>query len=325
MPAYERPRVVISRCLEFSACRYDGQAIPYELVTELTPFVEWIPVCPEVEIGLGVPRDPIRIIETDGEARLVQPSTERDLTDVMRGFTAEFLDGPGEIDGFILKSRSPSCGIRDVKAFRSAAHASPDGTTRGFFGGAVVDRFPNSAVEDEERLRNHAIREHFLTKLFARARFRAVAASGSIRALADYHAHNELLLTSYGRKHARELGRLVASHEGNATTELFEAYGAGLGRAMARTPRYASNIDMMMHVAGLFSEQPSREEQALLQRELTRYRERRVPLSTPLGLLKSWAARFDDTYLRAQSFLERYPEELLAPGDSRQERVSSRL
>lgn len=315
---------MISKCLDFDACRYNGQMIPYDLVGELGPFVEWVPVCPEVEIGLGVPRDPIRIIDSNGEARLVQPSTERDLTDGMHTFTDGFLDGLSGVDGFILKSRSPSCGIRDVKAFRSAGHATPDGKTRGFFGGAVVDRFPNAAIEDEGRLRNYVIREHFLTKLFARARFRDVAESGSIAELVDFHAQNKLLMMAYNQTRMRELGRLVASHKKIPTSGLFASYGDGLGQVMARVPRYTSNINAMMHAAGYFSKQLDREEKAFFQRELARYRERRVPLSTLLGVLRSWVVRFDNPYLKAQSFFEPFPESLMALSDSGKGRFSSR-
>lgn len=323
-PSFEKPKVVISKCLDFAACRYNGQMIPYDLVKELSPFVEWVPVCPEVEIGLGVPRDPIRIVDSNGEARLVQPSTERDLTEPMLGFTDSYLGALKEVDGFILKSRSPSCGIRDVKAYTPAGHSSPDGKTRGFFGAAVVDQFPNAAIEDEGRLRNYVIREHFLTKLFARARFRAVAASGSIRDVMDFHAQNKLLMMAYNQTRMRELGRLVASHKKIPTPELFEAYGTGLGMVMARTPRYTSNINAMMHAAGYFSKQLNREEKAFFRRELTRYRERRVPLSTLLGVLRSWVVRFDNPYLSAQTFFEPYPEALMALSDSGKGRLSSR-
>jgi uncharacterized protein YbgA (DUF1722 family)/uncharacterized protein YbbK (DUF523 family) len=313
---FEVPRVVISKCLEFEACRYNGQVIPYDLVTELDPFVEWIPVCPEVEIGLGVPRDPIRLVAIDGEARLIQPSTERDLTDAMRGFSDRFLGGLEAIDGFILKNRSPSCGIKDVKVYTPAGHSSPEGKKRGLFAGEVLDRFPEAAIEDEGRLRNYAIREHFLTKLFARARFRSVASAGSIRGLIDFHADNKMLLMAYNQKEMRELGRLVGSHKTIPTSELFQAYGRGLGQAMQRAPRYTSNINVMMHVAGYFSGDLSREEKAFFQKELTRYRARRIPLSTLQSILRAWVVRFDIPYLEAQSFFEPYPESLMALSDS---------
>ena len=322
MPGFETPRVVISKCLEFDACRYDGRTIRYDLVKELGPFVEWVPVCPEVEIGLGIPRDPIRIVKVGGETRLVQPSTDRDLTDVMLDFGDRFLSELRGVDGFILKSRSPSCGIRDVKAFTSAAHSSPEGKTRGFFGGAVVDRFSGAAIEDEGRLRNYVVREHFLTKLFARARFRAVATSGSVQRLVDFHTQNKLLLMAYDQTRMRELGRLVGSHGRIPAPEVLAAYGTGLGLAMARAPRYTSNINVMMHIAGFFSEALNRAEKAFFRRQVERYRERRIPLSTLQGVLRSWVVRFNQPYLMTQSFFEPYPERLMTLSDSGKGRLS---
>lgn len=324
MATFETPRVVISKCLDFEACRYNGQVIPYDLVPELGAFVEWVPVCPEVEIGLGVPRDPIRIVGSNGGERLVQPTTGLDVTRSMENFTDTYLDESRAVDGFILKSRSPSCGIRDVKAYKTAEHRSPDGRTRGLFGGAVVDRFPNAAIEDEGRLRNYVIREHFLTKLFARARFRAVARSGRIRDLIDFQTQNKLLLMAYSQVQMREMGRLVANAKQMPTSELLEAYSDGLGRAMAKAPRYTSNINVMMHAAGYFSKRLSRSEKAFFGRELQRYRERRVPLSTLLGILRAWVIRFDEPYLKTQTFFEPYPEQLMSLTDSGKGRLSSR-
>ena len=165
--ALARPRVVISKCIEFAACRYDGTMISDEFVRCLKTRVDFVPVCPEMEVGLGCPRDPIRIVAAQGTVRLVQPTTGRDVSDAMREFSRKFLDGLGTVDGFLLKARSPSCGIRDVKIFGGPQDAEPQGLGRGFFGGAVLARFPDLAVEDEEGLARAAIRERFLEKLFA--------------------------------------------------------------------------------------------------------------------------------------------------------------
>ena len=135
---FHKPRVVVSKCLEFEHCRYNGQIISSPAVRFMTPHVEFLAVCPEVEIGLGVPREPIRVVERDGERRLVQPATGRDVTGEMRDFAGRFLDGLGEVDGFVLKSRSPSCGIKDVKIFAGPEKGSAVGRGAGFFGEAVM-------------------------------------------------------------------------------------------------------------------------------------------------------------------------------------------
>lgn len=162
-----RPRVVVSQCLGFAAVRYDGQVLESRFVDALRDHVEFVQVCPEVGMGLGVPRDPIRIEATAGDIRLVQPSTGRDLTEAMHRFAETFLDGLGEVDGFILKSRSPSCGIRDTKRFRPGAEDPLDDLGAGLFARAILERFPHAAVEDEARLADPGHRNRFLTRLWA--------------------------------------------------------------------------------------------------------------------------------------------------------------
>ena len=119
-PEFPKPVLVISECLEFEPCRYDGARIRFDLVKALAPHVEYRPVCPEVQVGLGVPRDTIRLVASGDRNLLVQPVTGRDLTDDMEGFAARHLDGLDEVDGFILKSRSPSCGLSHFKIFDAA-------------------------------------------------------------------------------------------------------------------------------------------------------------------------------------------------------------
>jgi uncharacterized protein YbbK (DUF523 family) len=144
-----------------------------EFVRGLKARVDFLPVCPEMEIGLGCPRDAIRVVSAGGGLRLVQPTTGRDLTDLMCTFTASFLDAMGTVDGFLLKSRSPSCGIKDVKVFATADADEPQGLGIGFFAAAVLERFPDAAVEDEDGLQDPSLREHFLTRIFTMAEFRS--------------------------------------------------------------------------------------------------------------------------------------------------------
>jgi len=165
MKAFPKPNVIVSKCLGFEACRYNGQVIRDDFVRKLEKHVNYIPVCPEVEIGLGVPRFPVRIVRS-GPTRLIQPSTNRDLTGLMNEFSERFLAGLRDVNGFILKHRSPSCGVKDVRIYPSAEKSAPLGTGPGFFGGNVQERFPGLAIEDEGRLKSYTIREHFLTKLF---------------------------------------------------------------------------------------------------------------------------------------------------------------
>ncbi|MEJ2370485.1 MAG: DUF523 and DUF1722 domain-containing protein, partial [Gemmatimonadales bacterium] len=237
MTEYARPRLVLSRCLELEKVRYNGEKIAYDFVRQLEPFVDLVPVCPEVEIGLGVPRDPIRLIEGDDGVRLYQPSTGRDLTKEMEHFSDGFLSSLPPVDGFVLKNRSPSCGISDVKLYTEQGNPSSSGKRPGMFGQAVLDRFSGLAVEDEGRLRNFRIREHFLTKLFALAALRGVAETGSMHQLIDFHARYKFVLMAYDQTRMRELGRLVANGRGTAFQDLVAAYREAVARWIALSSR----------------------------------------------------------------------------------------
>ena len=247
---FPRPVVVLSQCLEMAPCRYTGECIPFPLLAKLAPHVDLRPVCPEVEIGLGVPRDPIRIVQDGGERKLLQPATGRDLTRAVRRFAGEFLGGLGEADGFILKSRSPSCGIRDVKLHGPGESGAVLGKGTGLFAEQVLARFPGLAVEDEARLTSPATRERFLTKLFALAAFRAVKEKPSMAGLARYQERNRLLLMARGQNEAKALERIAANREKLPLPEVFAAYEAHLHAALARSARRASAAAALRRHAG---------------------------------------------------------------------------
>ncbi|NIT36408.1 MAG: DUF1722 domain-containing protein, partial [candidate division Zixibacteria bacterium] len=257
MREFAKPVVVVSRCLEFDAVRYDGSRIRDDFVRALKPHVTFIPVCPEVEIGLGVPREPVRIVEARGRRRLVQPATGLDVTEKMQRFAAAFLDGLDAVDGFILKSRSPTSGIKDVKVYPGTAKTAPSGKGAGFFGGAVLARFGHLAVDDEGRLKNLRLREHFLTKLFALAAFRETKGSGAPKDLVQFHAENKLLLMAYNQTRMRALGRVVADAGRSPAADVLAAYEEALCAALARPPRYTANVNVLMHGLGHFSKRLS--------------------------------------------------------------------
>jgi uncharacterized protein YbbK (DUF523 family) len=158
-----RPVVVISRCIDFDSCRYNGQVIHASLREQLEPFVELRPICPELEIGLGVPRDPVVLERQLDGVHMVQPSTGRDLTRAMNDFSERFLDSLDDVDGFILKSRSPSCAIREPGPGLSI------GLSIGLFAAHVLERFPEAAIEDEVALQDAERREQFLERVFVLA------------------------------------------------------------------------------------------------------------------------------------------------------------
>ncbi len=313
--AFPRPRIVVSRCLGFAACRWNGAQISAPFVQKLADFVEFTTVCPECGVGLGVPRHPIRIVQGEDAPRLVQPATGRDLTAEMRAYVELLLDEAGEPDGFLLKSDSPSCGLRDVKLHRDAESKAPVGRVGGFLGGRVLERFAGTPAEDEGRLTNFVIRDHYLRAVFALAELRRRPAADA-GALVDYHATHKYLLLCHGQKAARELGRIVANHEHRSTREVRAAYEALLRQLLSTPPRLTSQIDVLQHLLGYFKTTLNPAEKGYFLDVLEEYRRGGLPLSVPLSLVRSWALRVNNEYLLAQAILSPYPEELVEITDS---------
>lgn len=315
-----RPTVAVSQCLGFAAVRYNGLMLRDRFVEALREHVHFIEVCPEIAIGLGVPRDPIRIIRTEVGRRLVQPATGRDVTERMRRFRQGFLDGLGPVDGFILKSRSPSCGIKDVKVYPAAEGTAAIGRSAGLFGEAVLERFPQAAVEDEGRLTHLRLRHHFLTRLYAVARLRQVREGGAIKNLVRFQSEYKLQLMAYGQTGLRELGRIVANAERRPPAAVLDAYAERLARTLARPPRTGAILNVLMHALGYVSERLKTEERAYFLELLNEYRQGRLPLSAVLSVLRAWIVRFEQPYLAPQRFFEPYPRALLELTESGGER-----
>jgi uncharacterized protein YbgA (DUF1722 family)/uncharacterized protein YbbK (DUF523 family) len=314
---HQEPRVIISRCIEFDHCRYNGDMIGNELVRRMrdSGMVEFIPVCMESEIGLGVPRDPVRIVQgKDGRKRLVQPATERDVTDLAVSFSEGFMSSLRDVDGFLLKSRSPSCGIRDTKVYPKAENAAALTRESGLFGEAAMRHFPLVAIEDENRLRNIKLAEHFLTRIFAFASWRAVEREGRMADVVEWHADNKMLLMMYGQKDLRALGNLAANRKGVGLEELKGAYGEGLHRALASPPRCSSPVNVLQHCLGYVSDRLTKPERDFFLGQLDMYRDARIPLSVCLGIMRSWVIRFQEPYLLRQTFFSPFPEGLLEVG-----------
>lgn len=311
MASWARPRLVVSKCLDFEHCRWDGQMVTSQLVRSLMPHADFIPVCPEVEIGLGVPRRPLRVVSSDGDLSLVQPDNNLDITHEMLGFVGSFLSSLPEVDGFILKSRSPTCAVKDARIFEagdSVFRSKASGP--GFLGGAVLRSFPEVAVEDEGRLRNPRIRSHFLTRIFSLAELRRVEGCGSPEGLQELQSRNELLFGAYDTQLARAMGELAAGHVKEPSTATCALYEQNLRRLMRRPPGCSANIEFLLRAFSHVSAGLSAKERGYFLEEIERYRSGMLPLSVVLGILRSWVIRFEDNYLAAQTLLEPYPREL---------------
>lgn len=313
---FPRPRIVISKCLTFDNCRYNGEVIPDTFVDKIKPYVEFIPICPEVEIGLGTPREPIRIVDVGGKNELYQPATGKFFTDKMYSFTERYLKSLKNIDGFILKNRSPSCGPGDVKIFKGFEKSAMATRGNGLFADEAIRQFPNAAIEDEGRLKNHQLREHFLIKLYTFTRFRLIRSSIKMGELVDFHSRHKLLLLAYNQSQYRICGRIVANLDHIDTGHVFDEYEKGLIRIFKKIPRYTSIINTLQHALGWISDGLSKKEKSFFLNSIEEYRDERIPLSVILQLIYAAAIRFNNTYLLNQVFLNPYPRELMDITDS---------
>lgn len=310
---HPQPRIVVSRCLGFEHCRYNGDVISSDVVDALSGHVEYVPVCAEVEIGLGVPRNPVRLVRSDGETHMVQRDTLRDVTMLMDSFSETFVASVGDIDGCILKGRSPSCGLRDAKAYGSIESPFVLEKTSGLFARTLMDAHPTLAMEDELRLKNIRIREHFLTKVFTHARYREMAEAHTLKDLIAFHTQNKYLFMAYHQNELREMGRAVANQHLYDFDELLDIYRGHLDTMFASPPRPESYINVMEHMFGYFSRELSARERAHFLSLVKEYREGLVPLSALRALIVTWALRFEDDYVLEQTVIEPYPNLFVDP------------
>jgi uncharacterized protein YbgA (DUF1722 family)/uncharacterized protein YbbK (DUF523 family) len=310
-----KPVVVVSQCLGFAAVRYNGAILRDDFVRALTDHVRVVQVCPEVAIGLGVPRDPIRLVGNISSKRLVQPATGRDLTDSMRQYAEQFLANAGPVDGFILKSRSPSCGIKDVKVHAPAPAENVVGKSTGMFAETVLQRFPGP-VEDEGRLTNAKLRHHFLVRLFASARLRAVADRRAMADLVRFHTAYKYQLMAYSQRGLVTLGRFVANAESAPVATVLSHYTENFWRITGEPPRSTGTRNALMHVFGYVSDRLTARERKHFLGLLEDYRAERATLAALIALLQSWVVRFEEPYLAGQIFFDPYPRALLTLGDT---------
>ena len=311
-----KPTIILSNCLEYRACRYNGEVIPNNFVRILEPYVNYVKVCPELEIGMGVPRDPIKIVSMEGKERLIQPASGMDYTESMTGFADKYISSIKAADGFILKSKSPSCGIADVKLHGTVEKGSTIGRTSGFFARAILQKYDGLAIEDESRLLNFNIRENFLTKIFAFARFRKLLSDKNIADLITFQAENKFLLMSYNQTKMRQLGRVIATHDKSNIDKIFDEYTKIFQNLFTGISRKKSNINVFMHAQGYFSRFLTSSEKHFFLNLLEKYKNNMVPVSGIIVLLKSWILKYNEKYLMNQTFFNPYPEELMNVTDS---------
>ncbi|MDU2670641.1 MAG: DUF523 and DUF1722 domain-containing protein [Clostridium sp.] len=311
-----KPILVISKCLGFEACRYNGGIENNVFIENLRNYVEFITVCPETDSGLPVPRDVLRIIQKDNKCGLVVSTTGQDVTAKLDGFTEKFLSDLGDIDGFILKNKSPTCGVKDAKIYTSIDKGAAIKRGKGVFVQRITNKYPNIIIEDEGRLTNFKIREHFLTRIFVLASFREAKKSNDKGKLKDFHLKNTLLFLAYSQKYSKLLDSLIYNDDSFNSKMVFNEYEKYLYKLLERAPRYTSNINVLLKSIDGFKDNITQEEMQFIWNTIDKYKKGLVPFSVPLYLVKGYIIRFDLDYLSNQSFFMPYPEELIHVNDS---------
>jgi uncharacterized protein YbgA (DUF1722 family)/uncharacterized protein YbbK (DUF523 family) len=307
-------RLGVSACLLGQKVRYDGgHKRDAFLVEVFGRYVEWVPVCPEVEMGLGVPRDTLRLELQGDDIRLIMPDTGADYTERMRAFAAKRLAAlAGErLCGYIFKKDSPSCGMERVRLYPS--HGMPHKAGQGLFAAALMQHFPHLPTEEEGRLNDPRLRENFVTRVFAYQRWRQMTEKQISRAaLLRFHAQHKFLLVAHSQVGTQRLGRLLAQPEALAHEQaLASAYLQGFTEVMRRTPTRRSHTNILQHLAGYVSDHLDGDEREELTEMIDRYRCGLLPLIVPVTLIRHYVRKFRVVYLLDQVYLTPHPHELM--------------
>ncbi len=306
-------RVGISSCLLGKKVRFDGgHKQDSFLVHTFGRWVEWVPVCPELEVGMGVPRESVRLVEQDGHIRMIAPRSLTDWTEPMGKLAVRRAEelAEAQLDGFVLKKDSPSCGMERVKVYRDAGMPSKKGV--GLFAAALLARLPSLPVEEEGRLNDPRLRENFVERVFAHNRLRRLfSGRWRLRDLVAFHTAHKLQLMAHSPAAYQTLGRLVAAAKGRPRDEVRETYlrefMAGL-KAIA-TPRRNANV--LLHIVGYFKKLLNADDRAELLGLIEDYRAGLVPLVVPVTLIRHWVRVHQIAYLVGQTYLEPHPKELM--------------
>jgi uncharacterized protein YbgA (DUF1722 family)/uncharacterized protein YbbK (DUF523 family) len=308
----DRFRVGISSCLLGQEVRWNGaHKRDAWLIETLGPFVEWVPVCPELEVGLGVPREPIRLEGNPKTPRLVGRESRTDLTDAMEAFAARRVEALAglELCGYVLKSDSPTCGMERVKVHGPAAGRPKAGV--GLFARTLMDRLPLLPVEEEGRLHDPGLRESFIERVFAFRRLRDLLASRPAAGrLVEFHARHKLLLMAHDPEGARRLGRIVAGARG-AAVDAAGRYAVAFMETLKRRATPSRHANVLQHMLGYLKRQLDAGDKQEILEAIDDMRCGRLPLVVPLALLRHHLRRHDVRYLLDQVYLNPHPRELM--------------
>lgn len=308
----EKIKLGISACLLGENVRYDGgHKLDRFLRDTLGRYVDYVPVCPEAECGMGIPREAMRLEGNPDAPRLVTRSTRIDKTEMMVSWAKKRIARLASEDlcGFIFKSDSPSSGMERVKVYDEKGMPAKTGV--GIFARMFMDAFPLLPVEEEGRLHDPQLRENFIERIFALRRWREVRGAGSPRgALVDFHTRHKLLLLPHSTKLYREMGKLVAEQKRHSLQDLWSKYEALLMEALKLKTSPKKHVNVLMHMMGYFREKLSADEKRELLELFERYAQGHLPLIVPLTLIGHYVRKYDEPYLKEQVYLNPHPLEL---------------
>ena len=308
-----RIRVGISRCLLGEEVRFDGGHKHDGFLTgTLGRFFEWVPVCPEVEAGMGVPRESVRLLADPAGIRMVGVRSGSDFTDAMKSYSRLKVEELQRTDlhGFILKKDSPSCGMERVRLYAGAGTAVRQG--RGMFAEELMARFPDLPVEEEGRLHDLGLRENFIERVFAFHRWSEFTAGRPRpKDLVQFHTQHKLTILSHDRPSYEKLGRLVSAAGRKNMLALLKEYGMLFMQALKHRATAKKHANVLYHLAGYLKSALDSQDKAELVACIEEYRNGLIPLVVPITLLLHHFRRHPDPWVLGQSYLNPYPGELM--------------
>lgn len=303
----------ISRCLLGDEVRFDGGHKRDSFLTDLLGrYVEWVPVCPEVEAGLGTPREAMRLVGDARHPRLLTIKTGRDQTEAVEAMTAGRLPDLEALDlsGYVFKKDSPSCGIERVRLYNR--HGMPSRRGIGLFARAFMERFPLIPVEEEGRLCDPLLRENFIERVFCYRRLRGLLQNGvTTHDLVRFHTIHKYLLLSHSPQQYRLLGRLMAEGRRSRPKDLAFRYGELFMKALAMKATVRKHVNVLHHLLGYFKDRLGRQEKAELLDVIEDYHRGLTPLLVPLTMIKHYVRLFGVAYVGDQVYLNPHPKELM--------------